>query len=164
MTESEIDEWLLVRSLPKDPYHQKIGPDDYVQFSAPSSHQRLDAFIRQCFAIFVSESESLIRMTDWSLYQPSDMIAIDAIRSSQREFRLLIDAPGRHLAPEESELGIALFRLSALFGWSSYLYAPATRSVLLNWEGELFDFWTESEAKLMDMKAIMKQYDLHETN
>jgi hypothetical protein len=164
MTESEMDEWLLVRSLPKDPYHQKIGPDYYVQFLAPSNDPRLGTFIRHYFASFVCEAESLIQMTDWSLYQPGEMIAIDAIRSSQGESRLLIDAPGHHLAAEEFELGIELFSLSASFGWSSCLYAPATRSVLFNWEGEIFDFWTESEAKLLEMEGIKKQYGLRDTN
>jgi hypothetical protein len=77
---------------------------------------------------------------------------------------MLIDSPGHIFIPSENEIGVALFALSASFAWSSYVYSPHHRSTLYNWEGEVFDFWTDSAEVVSEMKLILKQFDLPETN
>jgi hypothetical protein len=102
-------------------------------------------------------------MTDWGLFQPSEMISILGIRLAQGDARKLIEAPGHCLGSDESEPGIALFSLSASYAWSSYLYSPIHRSTLYNWEGEIFDYWTDSIEALEEMKLLLTQFDLEET-
>ena len=164
ITESQIDDWLHQRSIRKDPYHGDASPAFYLQFYAPTNHRRIDAFVRHYYDRVVPEADSLIRMTDWGLYQQSEMIAIVGIRSSRAEDRMLIDAPGHILPAGEKEIGISLFSLSASFAWSSYLYSPLDHSTLFNWEGEIFDFWTDSEQAVSEMKLMLNQFDLIETN
>ena len=164
ITESQIDDWLHQRSIRKDPYHGDASPAFYLQFYAPTNHRRIDAFVRHYYDRVVPEADSLIRMTDWGLYQQSEMIAIVGIRSSRAEDRMLIDAPGHILPAGEKEIGISLFSLSASFAWSSYLYSPRDHSTLFNWEGEIFDFWTDSEQAVSEMKLMLNQFDLIETN
>ena len=163
LTDNEVSDWLLAHSIPKDPYRGASTPANYVQFYAPSTHRHLDAFVRNYSLVIIPDSESMVHMTDWSLYQPSEMIAIMGIRSSCDENRWLIHAPGHLLAPEEAETGIALFSLSASFAWSSYLYCPKNRSTLYNWEGDIFDFWTDCDATMEEMMFLLAQSDLAET-
>ena len=102
-------------------------------------------------------------MTDWSTYNQSEMIAISGIRLSESEGRVLIDAPGHALSFREKDIGISLFSLSASFGWSPYLYSPRENSILHNWEGDVFDFWTNSEETFTEMKRILHEFELSET-
>lgn len=164
MNEQQISQWLSERSVPEDPYRSGTSAQHYIQFHVPSRHRRLEDFLRNYYERIIPDSDSLIHVTDWGLYQPSEMIAIAGIRSSMNEQRPLIEAPGHCLTPEESEMGVALFRLTTSFAWSSYLYCPTDRSSLYNWEGEIFDFWTDSIAALEELKLLLKQFELEETN
>ncbi|MFT5467320.1 MAG: hypothetical protein ACI8UO_002424 [Verrucomicrobiales bacterium] len=163
VTDIEVSEWLCERSVPEDPYRGDTTPDHYVQFYTPSAHRRLDAFVRHYYERIIPDSETMVHMTDWGLYLPSEMIAIVGVRSSIDEKRRLIDAPGHWMTSAENETGISLLSLSASFAWSSYLYCPTQRSTLYNWEGEIFDFWTDSVAAVDELKLIMKQFGLAET-
>ena len=163
ITESQIDDWLQQRSIHKDPYHCDASPAFYLQFYAPTNHRSVDAFVRHYYDLIVPEVDSLIHMTDWGLYQQSEMIAIVGIRSSRGEDRMLIDAPGHILPSGEKEIGVSLFSLSTSFAWSSYLYSPRNHSTLFNWEGEIFDFWSDSEQAVSEMRLILNQFDLTET-
>ncbi|TDU81066.1 hypothetical protein EI77_00368 [Prosthecobacter fusiformis] len=122
----------------------------------------MEAFARHYFLNISPDAESLIHMTDWGLYEPSQMIAITGIRGSRGEDRWLIDAPGHRLTSEEVELGISLFSLSASFAWSSYVYSPSHCSTLYNWEGDIFDFWTDSVEVFAEMKLLLTQHNLTE--
>ena len=164
VTDSEIDEWLRKRSIPKDPYHSDSSPAFYLQFYAPTNHRRIDAFARHYFERILPAADSLIHMTDWGLYEQSEMIAVLGVRSSRGEDRMLIDAPGHILPIGEKDIGISLFSLSASFEWSSYIYTAQDHSTLFNWEGEIFDFWTDSEHVATEMKLMLNQFDLTETN
>lgn len=164
ITESQIEEWLEQRSIQKDPYHSDTSPAFYLQFYAPANQRRIDAFVRHYYERIVPEADSLIHMTDWGLYEQSEMIAIVGIRSSCGEDRILIDSPGHILSSAENEIGIALFGLSVSFSWNSYLYSPQGNSTLFNWEGEVFDFWTDSEQSVSEMRLMLNQFELTEIN
>ncbi len=163
LLKSETFDWLLKKGVPEDPYHGDTSPRYYLQFHAPAEYRRLDAFSRQYFCKIIPDAESLVHITDWVFYTESEMIAIDAIRKVHQETRRLIDAPGHCIAAEESELGISLFSLSASFAWKSYLYCPHQRSTLYNWDGEIFDFWTDGEAEFEEMKSMLLEFKLLET-
>lgn len=163
ITDSEITDWLRERSIPKDPYRGDATPRFYLQFYAPTNHRRIDAFVRHYFERVLPAADSLIHLTDRGLYQQSEMIAISGIRASRGEHRMLIDSPGHFLTSSEREIGVSLFSLSASFAWSSYIYSQHHRSTLYNWEGEIFDFWTDREEVVSEIKLILEQFDLPET-
>lgn len=164
MTDSEAAEWLRRNEIPEDPYHRGATTAYYLQFRAPTRHSQLDALARHYAERIIPQSVALVHMTDWALYTPSEMIAITGIRSSYGENRMLIEAPGHLIEPDEAEIGISLFALSASFAWTTYLYSPPDRTTLLNWEGELFDFWTDRQEALSEMRRILVDFDLTETN
>ncbi len=162
-TNKEVSDWLSNHSLPEDPYRQGSQAEHYLQFHSPSTHCKLDAFARRYYANIIPHGESLIHMSDWSPYELSQIITMEGIRAAQSERRNLIDAPGHHLSPAESEIGVALFSLSTSFEWSSYIYCPKHRSTLYNWEGEIFDFWTDSDSALQELKMMLEDFELSET-
>ena len=91
------------------------------------------------------------------------MLAIQEIRALHGERRNLIECPGHLLDAGKAETGIALVSLSASFSWSCYLYSPLANSTLYNWEGEIFDFWTDGDAAFAAMKEILMELSLEET-
>ena len=164
VAENEITEWLDERSIPRDPYHRGSSHKYYLQFYAPSDHPKTDAFVRRYYERITPDSETLIHVTDWAAYEKSDMITVLGIRSSRGEDRILIDAPGHILPAPEEEIGVSLFGLLTSFGWSSYLYSATSDTTLLNWEGEIFDFWTNFEQDFDEMKLMLKQFNLAQTS
>ena len=164
VVDNEITEWLGERSIPIDPYHRGSSHRHYLQFYSPSDHPKTDAFVRHYYERIIPDSETLVHVTDWAQYQESEMIAVLGIRSSRSEASMLIDAPGHILPSSEKEIGIALFGLSTSFEWSSYLYSASSDTTLFNWEGDLFDFWTDSEQGFVEMKLMLKQFDLAQTS
>lgn len=73
---------------------------------------------------------------------------------------MLIEAPSHEIGTYEAELGISLFSLSSSFEWSAYLYSSVHRSTLYNWEGALFDFYTNSQETLELMRQIVQKFGL----
>ena len=149
VTDDEVSIWLGERAIPEAPYSGQHAPKFYCQFYPPSEHSHIDAFIRIYYARIISAQESLVHITDWALYQDSEMMAIAGIRVLNDESRCLIDASGHRLSAEESEKGVSLLGLTTAFGWTSYLYSSLNNSILYNWEGDIFDFWTDSKLSLI---------------
>lgn len=163
LTESEISQWLQQRGIVGDTYHQSHSTGHYLQFYAPKNHRTVSAFLRNYGELITGGSEGLVHITDWSLYTQSEMIPIMGIRSLHDEKRWLIDAPGHCLASNEMDVAVSLVVLTTAFAWSTYWYCPASRSTLYNWEGDIFDFWTDDPAMMEIMKKLILDFDLHET-
>jgi hypothetical protein len=162
LTENEISHWLDQHGIVGDPY-AKSHAAFYLQFDAPKKHQAIDGFIRRYYDLIVRSTDTLLHITDWGLYTPSEMIPVMGIRSLHSEARLLIEAPGHLLDSAEAETAISLIALTASFAWSSYLYCPTNRSTLYNWEGDVFDFWTDDPSLIAILKGILQDFDLQET-
>lgn len=160
LTNDETDIWLKERGIPQDPYHGDAKPPFYVQFQAPGTLRAADNFMRQYYESIIPGAASLLHMTDWSLYVPTEMMAIAGIRKSQGESRMLIEAPSHEIGVEEAELGISLFALTSTFEWSAYLYSPVHGSTLYNWEGALFDFYTDRQETLAQMRQLLDSLGL----
>ena len=162
LTENEISHWLRERGIPEAPYHQVPPTSFYLQFFTPPN-QSLSAFFRQYWALVIGGETALVHITDWGLYTASEMIPLMGIRALHSETRTLIDAPGHLLETHESETVISLMTLTTFFAWSSYWYSPSGHSILYNWEGDIFDFWTDDAAKMEMMKRLLVDFDLRET-
>lgn len=160
LTDDETVAWLQARGISQDPYHGDEKPPFYVQFQAPGILRVADDFMRQYYESIIPGAASLLHMTDWSLYVPTEMMAITGIRKSQGESRMLIEAPSHEIGTYEAELGISLFSLSSPFEWSAYLYSSVHRSTLYNWKGALFDFYTNSQETLELMRQIVQKFGL----
>lgn len=165
LTNDEVSAWLAERRITEAPYATNLetSPSHYVQAAVSRDYHRIDAFARHCINGILGNGVCLIHVTDWSLYQPSEMIVIDALRSHHGELRRLIDAPGHLFESGETETAVALFSLCASYGWSCYLYSPPDQCTLLNWEGELFDFWTADPGKLAEFKTLLRDFEFTES-
>lgn len=119
VTSQEIADWLFVHHIPQDLHHRALEPRYYDRFRPPANQPLLDAFIRKYYATVIPSSSSMIHICDWDTHPPSDMNVVTGLRSQFQENRWLIDAPGHLLHADEAEWGIALFSLSASFGWSA---------------------------------------------
>lgn len=157
LTPTETSRWLAERGLIGEPYYDKSpdSPTFYLQFHTPKTEDGIESLVRSYFGIIIPDQETLIEMNDWASYLPEQMEVVTAIRSQHGEDRWLIHAPGHLISAEDVEWGIRLFSTSVAFGWSSHVYAPVAGTTLFNWEGDLFDFFTESEELWLGMKDLV---------
>jgi hypothetical protein len=164
LTESEVENWLQDRSIPHAPYHSESAPTYYTQFYAPEGHRALDKFTRDYYAQIIGEGDTLVHVTYWSLYTESDMISIKALRNYETEEpRSLVDAPGHTICFADMDFGVSLFGLAGTFEWSAYVYSERNNSILYNWEGEIFDFWTDCKEVHEKLEAILLRFGLSQT-
>ncbi len=165
LSEVEVESWLQHRSIPHAPYHGESAPRYYTQFYTPVGHRAMDAFTRDYYTQIIGEGDTLVHVTDWSLYTESDMISVKAIRNyATEEPRPLVDAPGHIICFSDMEIGVSLFGLAGTFEWSAYVYSERNNSILFNWEGEIFDFWTDCKEVHNKLEAILLRFSLSETN
>ncbi len=164
LTDNEISEWYSENGMSVDPYSENDDSRLYVQFYQPEDYKKKEAFSRSVLELTKGTGTSLFHVKDWDHYTESQMIAIDAIRAQDGEKRKLIEAPGRILSEGEEEIGALLLSLTSSFGWTSYLHCPGRKVSLLNWEGEIYDFWTESSETMSKMSDLIDRFNLKKTN
>ena len=163
LTPPEISEWLHRHGLPEQPYRnhtKEYEPAFCRQFQAPVGQLPINAFVRNFLHILSGASNHLVCMDCWALYQPCELITIGALRAVAGEGRQLIDAPGHLVEEGEDELVVALFGLSVGYGWQSHLYCVEGKTILCNWEGDLFDFYTEDESIDLKMQELVASFGL----
>jgi hypothetical protein len=160
LTDREVSEWLGEHGIPERPYKSREAAVHYLQFHAPGSYPRLEALMQSIHCRLTSGTGWLIQIEDWAHYTPSQMIAVQGIRALAGENRLLIDSPGHLIEADEADTAISLSSLCAAFGWSAYTYSPLARTTLYNWEGEIFDFWTDRAELYAEMQRIAAEFSL----
>ena len=154
-----LREW----GTPEDPYYGPVSPSYYIQFYPPQQFRALQSFVSAYFEIIGSEQPCLVVFTDWALYEQHEMELIVAARLASGDARPLIESSGHFLNANEKNMGTAYFSLATAYGWSSYLYLPGSKTTLFNWEGDIFDFWTDSEKTLEEMRNLVTTYELKYT-
>ena len=162
LTQSEIAQWLSAKSVTPAPYGSAHSPTFYLQFSVPNRPLSNAAFIRQFLKL--THGETLIHVTDWPTYEPSEMAIVDGLRHGQNESRHLIDSPGHQIPADKTELAVALFAHTVNFEWNPYLYLPNNLATMYNWEGELFDFWSSDEAVYCAVENLVSEFNLERKN
>jgi len=158
LTEFEIATWLDDQCVTPAPYGNHGSPTHCLQFKHPVQPVANSEFIRQF--LNATSGEILIHITDWPLHSPAEMAIADAIRRQWNETRNLIDAPGHLFAPNESELAIAMFGHTGNYEWNAYLYTPGDIATLYNWEGELYDCWTNDAATHLAVETLVGNFGL----
>ena len=156
LTESEACEWLSKIGMSSDPYSESGDSRYYIQFHQPKLHKEKEAFARGYIEAFVDGGEALLHLTDWGLYTKGEMLVVDEIRALAGERRRLIVAPACLFGEDYVEEGIMLFGLTGSFEWTAYLHSADEKTSLLNWEGEIYDFWTSSLDCLNRMVDLLK--------
>jgi hypothetical protein len=160
LTGPEQEQWLSKNELLGKPYGTDKAPANYIQFRAPIRLPQIQAFTHNLVDLFWPEREALVAVEDWGLYEPYEMLIVDALRGSHGEKRPLIEASGHCFDFTEKNELIALFSLTTAFNWTAYLYFPASKVTLLNWEGALFDFWSVRPGDLESISRVVGEFDL----
>jgi hypothetical protein len=91
------------------------------------------------------------------------MRLIDLVRTTHGERRPLIDAAGHLFPTDEKDDLVGLFSLTVAYYWSAYLYFPSSKTTLFNWEGEIFDFWTDDPNCYAKLLELQKSFHLKKT-
>ena len=164
LTALEQKEWLATNDQVESPYSKSAISKGkfYRQFCAPPRLAQVEAFASHFLDIWKS-GEALLVVTDWPLYRPYEMKLIDLIRMAHGEKRSLIDAPGHLFSLNEKNDLISFFGLSVAYYWSAYLYPPSAKVTLFNWEGEIFDYWTDDSENYETLLSLQKSFRLKKT-
>jgi hypothetical protein len=156
LTQLEIASWLDAQCVTSEPYGNHNAPAHCLQFKRPANAVANSELIRQF--LNATSGEVLVHIADWPAYKPAEMAVADALRRQHNETRNLIDAPGHLFAPSESELAIAIFGHTANYEWNAYLYTPNDMATLYNWEGELYDCWTNDPATHLAVQTLVDSF------
>lgn len=162
LTDREISGWLQSHGLIEDPYLRGREPAYRVVGRASGIYARMEGFLEVICDQLMSEGDLLIHITDSFSPRESRNYIASAVRQKAGELRSIEDAPGMLVNRSEVDHAVAQFALCCCFGWKSYLYGTRDRMTLYNWEGEIFDFWTDSEQKRDEFRRIMKNFELEE--
>ena len=163
LTSHECREWISQHALTEQPYGTKTAPPYYIQFDAPERFSAITAFTNCLAENFWEDGPACISIADWALYEPYEMRMIELFRQAHLENRQLIDAPAHIFVREESNDLIGMFGLTTAFQWTAYLYLPASKITILNWEGVIFDFWSESEEHIVTLLKVLDFFKLRQT-
>lgn len=158
LSSAEITTWLENQNVTAKPGFQSYSPAYFLQFEVPSGSLKNWAFIRNF--LLNADQEVLVHITDWSTYSPAEMEVISAIRLKWGETRILLDAPGHLISKSEMELTVAIFGHTVNCQWSSYLYLPNDSGTFFNWEGELYDYWTDDQSQHSRLIDLAKDMDI----
>ena len=163
LTELETSRWLNDNCVTANTYDSPERPCYYTQFRAPLEDSARVAISNVLHELVVENAEFLIHVTDWSPYTSEQMLKLDTFRSAV-ETRPLIESAGHRFGADELEDAVGLFAMATEFGWSSYLYMPDDVGTLYNWEGDLFDFWSRDESRLVAINKVIGKLELEITH
>ena len=163
VTSAEQKEWLTKNGQVEEPYGKtdSVGKF-YRQFYTPPRLSQIEAFVASYLEAWQA-GEALLVVTDWPLYKPYEMKLIDLARITHGEKRPLIKAPGHIFSLDEKDVLVALFSLTVAYYWSAYLYFPSSKTTFFNWDGEIFDFWTDDTVRYAKLLELQKSFHLKKT-
>jgi hypothetical protein len=162
LTPVEISVWLRNTGQVADPRSKGKKSAYHITFNAPPdyNYQAFESYWECIIGQVVMTGDLLIVVADADPSLPCQDFIHDAIRKTANERRSVLEAPGYSIDYNEREKAIALLSLSSCFGWKCYLYANHDQTAFLNWEGKIFDFWTDSESKKDTVEQIMQNFGL----
>lgn len=155
--------WLEPYGLPVDPYAESdvARLPFYLQFHAPKRFRPVEAFARELAALASPDDEFLVSITDTIMPWDFELRMFDRLRPAGAPS--LLEAPGHLFSRDEVGDMISMFSLSVALEWKAYLHVPKMRSILHNWEGEIFDFWSGTEAVFEAVSSLLVGFKLDET-
>ncbi|RYD20630.1 MAG: hypothetical protein EOP88_14290 [Verrucomicrobiaceae bacterium] len=163
LTPAEVSSWLATHELPADPYHPPgRAPSCHLQRAIPRESTLVGSFTRAALAEITGGQPVLVLMTKWPHDQPDQMQDIRTIRRSCGEVRPLIEAPGHLLDPTDGEMATELFSLATAHEWTCWVHTPGSGDILLTWEGELIDYWTEDPERFARVEELAEAHGFTE--
>lgn len=154
-------QWKITHEQFVDPYRDGCNAKIWIQFEAPAEYTTLECIVKCFLAEVLCESEEfLVDFVDWSPSQTCRDLLIEALRLKSCGIGQLQNSPACLCTSAEMDWVMALFVLSSCFEWKAYLYGSHGNTGLYNWEGEIWDFWTDSDAHWNKMNTILESFGL----
>ena len=163
LSKTEIESWMCRRALPGDPYQN--GGDRlafYLQFYPPKNLRGVESFTHGLIHHLARDDEVLMTITDTENPERYELRLFDRLRKDFASGREILDAPGHLFAAAGYDDVIPMFALTVAFQWEAYLHFPATRSIILNWEGDIIDFWTDDRNAFDAVSTMIDAFKLKE--
>ena len=164
LTPPQIAAWLTSHGQIEDPHLGDHAPPYLVTCYAPNTYMAMECFLRCVLRQLMAGCDCVFQVTDPYPSEECRDFAFYALRCEAGEKRSLEEAPGFFIPPAERERAIALFAGTAMFKWKAYLYADRQQMTLYNWEGDIFDFWSDSADKCDEFRRLMKGFELKEVD
>jgi hypothetical protein len=160
LTPEQCPRWLKDAGFNHDPFRGSGEASYHFMTGGLTDSRRSIAFARNLLQAIQPNSDHLLEITDWSLYQKDEMAVVQSLRASFGETRWLIKSPGHVFPPSDLDLGVGLFALTIAYGWSSYIYIPTPRLTIFNWEGDMFEFWSDEKKSIELAEEFSRSHEL----
>ena len=160
---AEQGRWLQSQALPADPY--KAGGETfefYLQFYPPKHLGGIECFSEGLISYAGVGGEALMTVVDTECPREYDERLFNRIRYPVGEGKSIYESPAHLFSADELPDLIPIFSLTVAWQWEAYLHMPRTRTVLLNWEGDIFDLWTDDRAVYLGVSEMLKEFSLSE--
>ena len=167
LTEKGLNKWLSSRGhaiSESDPNWPRAEP--VMQFYAPKTYQGTQCLVDTVLREVFEEGETLIVIDYAEPFDDCDQVIMEAMAKflEGRHYNYF-ELPPNHFPSfkfkkSEWSRAVALFTLLSTFGWNCFLYGSNNQLTLFNWEGEIYDFWTDSEVKRKNMNRIIRTFAL----
>jgi hypothetical protein len=156
--------WLASHLLPGEPY-QRDGENlaFFLQFYAPKELRGIQSFTEALLDYAGTRREVMMTVMDTECTRDYEERLFDTLRFPSGERKSIFDAPAHLFAAGELPDLIPMFSLTVAWQWETYLHMPRTRTILLNWEGEIFDLWTDDQAVLTGVSEMLSTFGLTKT-
>jgi hypothetical protein len=164
LSSTELAAWMTANKLPSEPYAQ--GGEAfafYLQFHAPQSFRSIECFIEALLHHAGTGGETMVTVVDTVNLYDYEYRFFEKLRFPAGETKSILEAPAHLFSAHEFTDVIPMFSLTVGWQWQAYLHMPRSRSVLFNWEGELFDLWTDDRAVLTGVRELLERFGLRET-
>jgi len=162
LTAEEVSTWLAKQGQVEDPFNGPVDPRYRIAFNVTMDYSACDCFLRCFLDQIITRGDVLVVVDDAAPAEPSHDFISQALRSSVGEARAIEEVPGYLLTYEDREKAVALFALMSGFRWKCYLYGSYNQIALYNWEGDIFDAWTDSESILAQIRLQVRTFGLKE--
>ena len=156
--------WLAASDLAARPYVEGGGTFRfYLQFHAPTTFRATECFTEGILEYAATEGEVLLTVVNVVMPYDYEERLFDKIRRASNAPIPTDDSGGHLFTADERRDSIPVFSLTAGWQWEVYLHMPHSRTVLLNWEGAIFDLWTDDESVLSGVFEMLERFGLTET-
>jgi hypothetical protein len=159
----ESAEWLRRHGLPPAPYDAPGEHDlqHYLQFYPPTRLRAAEEFTNRLLHLTETTDEVLISVMNTIYHEDFELRLFDRLRPAGEEN--VWERPGNLFSRDELRDASTMLSLTAAFEWSVYMHMPQTRSILYNWEGTIFDFWTSDPAIHQAVLEMLAVFELGQT-
>ena len=157
--------WLAERRLAANPIESGgDGIEFYLQFYPPKQLRAIEAFTHTFLATAGARSEVMMTITDTENPEDYELRLFDRLRFPSGDPKSIFEAPVHLFGAEEHEDLIPMFSLTVAFQWEAYLHILMSKTILLNWESDIFDLWTDDRSVFASVSDMLRTFCLSETN